>query len=194
MDSRTEVVALRLERLGEMFEEPSADPFSERYRSETGIDHCIGELLVHTSRAPIRLEVQLPIAEIEQGTEERLRLAIGRYCDARIARNLRERRLLRLTGLSALKVGFPVALIGLAIASVTGFFAPQEDTSLANVSGWVLAWVGLWYPLDAMFFAHVSPNRENAVLHRLRDARIVIQPADPMTSSDLEQKGGEAGT
>jgi hypothetical protein len=195
MDSTTQVVALRLERLGEMFEEAPADPFSERYRAENGIDHCIGELLVHSSRrSPVRLEVQLPMTEIEPGTEERLRLAVGRYCDARTARNLRERRLLRLTGFSSLKVGLPVALIGLSIASITAFFWPQEDTSLANLSGWVLAWIGLWYPLDSIFFAHVSPNRENAVLQRLRDARIVIQPAEPMTSSDLEQKGGEVGT
>ena len=192
MDSSAEVIALHLERLGEMFEEPHADPFSERYRSESGIEHCIGELVVQRSRAAVRLEIRLPIAEIGEGAEERLRLAMGRYCDARIAHNLRERRLMRLTGLSSLKVGLPVALIGLAIASVTGFLSPQEDTSLANVSGWVLAWVGLWYPLDAMFFAHVSPNRENAVLRRLKDAEIVILPADPMSSSNLDHKGGGA--
>jgi hypothetical protein len=176
MDSSAEVIALRLERLGEMFEEPEPDPFSERYRSESGVDQCIGQLLVRTSRAPVCLEIQLPTSEIDAGTEDRLRLAMGRYCEGRIARNLRERRLLRLTGLSSLKVGLPVALIGLSIAAITGFFSPQEDTSLANVSGWVLAWVGLWYPLDAMFFAHVSPNRENAALRRLKDAQIVIEP------------------
>ncbi len=176
MDSNAEVIALRLERLGDMFQVPQADPFSESYRAESGVDHCIGQLLVRTSRAPVRLEIQLPTTEVDDGAAERLRLALGRYCDGRVARNDRERRTLRRSGLSSLKVGLPVAMLGLVIASVTGFFSPQDDTSLPNTAGWVLAWVGLWYPLDAMFFAHVSPNRENAVLRRLRGAEILIEP------------------
>lgn len=78
MDSNLEVIDRRLERLADMFEVPPTDPFSESYRSETGVDHCMGQLLVRTSRAPVRLEVQLPATEVDDGTAERLRRAMGR--------------------------------------------------------------------------------------------------------------------
>ena len=75
---------------------------------------------------------------------------------------------------AALKVGVPVALVGLAIAVATAV-AQTEDT-LPNLAGWVLAWVGLWYPLDAILFASVSPKRENGILVRLQEAEVVVNP------------------
>jgi hypothetical protein len=175
MDRSVKVIDLRLERLADMFETPQFDAFSNHPSFESGIDQCIGELRHRPTKVPVRLEVRLPITEVDQGTAGRLGRALRCYCDQRMTTNERARRTTRLDGLSALKIGLPVALVGLSIAVATTFAHPSDDATFPNTAGWVLAWVGLWYPLDAMLFAHVSPNRENAVLRRLREAEVLVE-------------------
>ncbi len=170
----TEVIHLRLGRLEDMFQTSESDVMSPHYHGEPGIDYCIGELRSHRSRSAIRLELELPAPPPEADALDRLRQSIARYCEDRIRRNNRERRIARRDGYSALKVGIPVALVGLIIAVATAVSNSSED--LANLAGWVLAWVGLWYPLDTILFSSVAPKRENAVLARLQSAEVVVRP------------------
>jgi hypothetical protein len=93
-----------------------------------------------------------------------------------MARNDRDRRGARRDGYAALKVGIPIALVGLAIAVATAVANTNDDYTLPNLAGWVLAWVGLWYPLDTILFSSILPKRENAVLARLREAEVAITP------------------
>ncbi len=50
----------------------------------------------------------------------------------------------------------------------------DTDYTLPNLAGWVLAWVGLWYPLDTIAFGSVVPRRENKALARLQVAEVSI--------------------
>jgi hypothetical protein len=171
----TDVIRLRLGRAEEMFQAPEWDISSPLGRIEPGIDTCIGELLSRRSRAPVRLEIELPVASVGPETATRLREAIARYCNERIARNDRDRRSARRTGYHSLRIGIPIALVGLALAVATTVANNNnEDFTLPNLAGWVLAWVGLWYPLDTIAFSSVGPTRENAVLARLREAETSI--------------------
>ncbi len=172
----TEVIRLRLGRVEEMFETPVWDGASPPERFEPGIDVCISDLRSRRSQAPVRLELALPAQRVEPETSTRLQQSIGRYCENRMARNDRERRGTRRDGYAALKVGIPVALVGLAIAVATAVANTNDDYTLPNLAGWVLAWVGLWYPLDTIFFSSLLPKRENAVLARLREAEVAITP------------------
>jgi hypothetical protein len=172
----TEVIRLRLGRVEEMFETPEWDGGSPPERFEPGIDVCISELRSRRSRAPVRLELSLPAQRVDSETSTRLHQAIGRYCEGRIARNDRERHSTRRDGYASLKVGIPVALVGLAIAVATAVANTNDDYTLPNLAGWVLAWVGLWYPLDTILFSSVLPKRENAVLARLQEAEVAVTP------------------
>jgi hypothetical protein len=175
MDHAT-VIHLRLESAGDMFQASEADVLSPHRPFEAGVDYCISELRTRRSRLPVRLELELPSSGVDSETEARLRQALRSYCKNRIGRNNRERRITRRDGYSALKLGIPVAIVGLAIAVATAVVHSGEDYTLPNLAGWVLAWVGLWYPLDSILFSSLVPKRENAVLARLQDAEIVIQP------------------
>jgi hypothetical protein len=172
----TQVIRLRLGRVQEMFETPAWDGASPPERFEPGIDVCISELRSRRSRAPVRLELALPAQRIGPETAAHLHQAIGRYCEDRMANNGRARRGTRRDGYAALKVGIPVALVGLAIAVATAVANSNDDYTLPNLAGWVLAWVGLWYPLDTILFSSVLPKRENAVLARLQEAEVAITP------------------
>jgi hypothetical protein len=172
----TEVIHLRLERPEDMFRASESDAMSPHYRFEPGIDYCISELRSRRSRLPIRLELELPAPQLDSEARTRLRQTMSRYCEDRIGRNNRERLIARRDAYSALRLGIPVAIVGLAIAVATAVANAQEDFTLPNLAGWVLAWVGLWYPLDAILFSSVVPRRENAVLTRLQDAEVLVNP------------------
>ena len=45
-----------------------------------------------------------------------------------------------------------------------------------DTGGWVLVWLGLWFPLDTMLFTPLAYGRENRVLERLRRANIALEP------------------
>jgi hypothetical protein len=170
----TEVINLSLGRLDDMFRTPESDVMSPDRAFEPGIDYCISELRSRRSRSPVRLEIELTTSELDSQRLARFRQVLTHYCEDRIGRNNRERRIARRDAYSALKLGVPVALVGLAIAVATAVAQTQDDYTLPNLAGWVLAWVGLWYPLDAILFSSVAPNRENSVLTRLRDAEVVV--------------------
>jgi hypothetical protein len=171
-----EVIHLRLGRVEDLFQTPEWDGVSSHWAFEPGIDYCVSEVRSRRSRSPVRLELNLPGTQLDSGTAARLRQVVSRYCEDRIGRTNRERRIARRDAYSALKVGIPVAIVGLAIAVATAVAQTQDDFTLPNLAGWVLAWVGLWYPLDAILFSSVGPKREIDALTRLRDADVVVTP------------------
>src|SRR2546430_15276617 len=85
-----QVVELRLMRVHDMFEMPQTDLFSEYRNFLTGIDFCLSELRSRRSRRPVRLEIQLPHDQIDDGVAARLSPTLRRYCEHRIRYNPRE--------------------------------------------------------------------------------------------------------
>ncbi|MGH9080340.1 MAG: hypothetical protein ACRDYE_09770 [Acidimicrobiales bacterium] len=175
-DHRT--LHLQLSRADDMFEMPQTDLFSEYRNFLTGVDYCISELRSHPRRTPVRLQLELPSSEIDHQTEGQVRGTLRRYCDHRLSYNQRERRAVRLDGMSSLRVGIPVAIVGFLVALLgaraTG--TSGNTTVVLDTGGWVLAWVGLWFPLDTLLFTPLGFGRENQVLLLLREAPVEIRP------------------
>jgi len=177
-----QVITLRLQRLDDMFVLPVVDLFSEYRNFLTGIDFCISTLRGRHSRRPLRLEISLPPDQIEPGQSERMKRTLRRYCDHRMAYNSRERRAVRFDGVSAmLRAGLALALLGLLIMSWATQIDENDEVKrlVADHFGFVLAWLGLWFPLDQFFFYPLFYGRENRVLHVLRDADVTVSPYDP---------------
>lgn len=173
-----QVIRLRLSQAQDMFEMPQSDLFSEYRNFLTGVDFCISELRSRRSRRPARLELELPPSEIDEGTAERIGRTLRRYCSHRISYNQRERRAVRRDGVSSLRVGLPVAALGFLVAVlVSRSVGGSNDVQiLLDTAGWVLAWVGLWYPLDTLLFTPLTYGRENRVLELLHNAAVVVTP------------------
>ena len=171
------VIRLQLSRAEDLFEMPQTDMFSEYRSFLTGVDYCLSELRSHPTRSPVRLELELPASDIDTETRERLKRTLRRYCEHRMSYNQRERRAIRLDGVSSLKVGLPVALLGMVIALVgSSLIGPNGNaTILLDTGGWVLTWVGLWFPLDTLLFTPLAHGRENRALVLLREAEVEIQ-------------------
>ena len=160
-----------------MFVLPDADLFSQYRNFLTGIDFAISTLRSRRSRRPVRLEITLPPDQIEDGQPERVMRTLERYCDHRIRYNQRERRAVRFDGVSALRVGLPIAAVGLVIMAWAAQIEPIDGIKrlLTDHFGFVLAWLGLWYPLDQFFFYPLTYGRENRVLTLLRHAEVTVE-------------------
>lgn len=170
-------IRLSLEHPEDMFVLPQSDLFSEHRNFLTGVDYCISELRSRPDHRLIRLIVELPGDAIDENLGPRLQRTLRRYCEHRLAYNRRERRAVRLDGLSALLVGLPVAAVGVAVAlSGPRFFGTRgNETVIVDTAGWVLTWIGLWFPLDTLLFSPLGYGRESRVLRRLGEAEVVVE-------------------
>jgi hypothetical protein len=180
IDKTHQVIQLHLERAQDMFEMPQTDLFSEFRNFLTGIEFCVSELRSHNSRKPVRIEIELPRSEVTDDIEERIARTLRRYCAHRTAYSSRERRAVRFDGLTALRIGLPLTAVGLALTvTATVMDTPEEVyKTVIDHLGWVLAWIGLWYPLDTLCFYGHPYTRELRALHLLHDAQIVVVADD----------------
>jgi hypothetical protein len=101
-----------------------------------------------------------------------------RYCDERSYTNSCHRRSTQRSGVRALRVGLPITLLGLAITAIAFHTGDSDDpqTAVVDILGWVLAWLGLWYPFDKLIFYASDYVRENRAPEALRDAHITVVP------------------
>lgn len=179
--SERQVIELRLMRARDMFEMPETDLFSEYRNFLTGVDFCMSELRGRRSSRPVRLEIRLPPDQIDDEVGERLSRTLRRYCNHRIRYNVRESRGQRVGGVSALRIGLPLCAAGLAMTAGATAIRPADGAVhlIADHLGWVLAWIGLWFPLDQFIFNPLAYGRESRVLRLLSDAEVVIAPHLP---------------
>lgn len=130
------------------------------------------------SSGPVRIELALSAEQISAGIERRIGRTLIRYCDHRIAYNQRERRAVRLDGLFSLVIGIPIVVMGFLLVIIKSNIVGASDNAnlVVDSGGWVLVWVGLWFPLDTLLFTPLSYGRENRVLKRLHTADITVEP------------------
>jgi hypothetical protein len=147
-------------------------------RSVPGVVELVDDLLGRSRvgrRATIVLT--LPADQIAAGTADQLQAALERYCRGRIANAEREAQVLWRQGLRSLRSGSILFIVGLLLS--TGFLEPDVDSFWQNLLGngvfLVIAWVGLWYPLDLLFFARQPVRREIQILRVLRESPVEVR-------------------
>ena len=177
-----QVIGLRLNRAEEMFVLAPTDLFSEYRNFLTGVEYCISVLRAQPLRWPVRLELALPPAELTDDLPRRLRVALRRYCDQRISYNRRERSATRLGGLRSLWIGAPLAVLGYLLVIFENDLVGRSGNIVLDTTGWVLVWVGVWFPLDTFFFTPLGYTREIRALRHLRDAEISVTTWQPTIS------------
>jgi hypothetical protein len=178
-----QVISLSLTTPEEMFVLAPADLFSEYRNFMTGLEYCISVLRSQRSTGPVRIELALPAERISGGMDERIRRTLNRYCDHRIAYNQRERRAVRLDGIFSLWIGLPIVVLGFVLVIVKSSIVGASGNAnlVLDTGGWVLVWLGIWFPLDTLLFTPLSYGRENRALKRLRTADVFLEPHPTMS-------------
>jgi hypothetical protein len=150
-------------------------------RIEPGADEVVHELLGRSRvQRRARIVVMLPAEQITDGIAETLHLALRRYCEARLARVRHETELAWRQGLRSLGSGSILFLVGLLLSA--GFLEPDVPEFWQNLLGngvfLVIGWVGLWYPLDLLFFARQPLKREAQIVKAISQMPLVVEPSD----------------
>jgi len=192
-----DVIRLDLARAVDLFEKPQVELGSSHGMFQPGIERCIAELESRPTGRPVDLELTLPQSEISDGLEERLAVTMRRFCDERSYVNDCNRRSTQRSGVRALRIGLPVTLLGLVITAIAFHTGDSDDpqTAVIDIIGWVLAWLGLWYPFDKLIFYASDYAHENRALEELRDARITVvarptdQPGEAAPTPDRRVEG-----
>ena len=76
--------------------------------------------------------------------------------------------------------GLGVFVVGLLLSA--GFLEPDVPEFWQNLLGngvfLVIGWVGLWYPLDLLFFARQPLKREALIVKAISRMPLFVHPAD----------------
>src|SRR5215216_2013389 len=176
-----EDVVVALYRLAELLSVQPEAMLERDARSESGADEIVNELLGRSRvQRRARIVVTLPAEQITPGIAETLHAALRRYCEARLARVQRETEVTWRQGLRSLGSGSILFLVGLLLS--TGFLEPDVPQFWQDLLGngvfLVIGWVGLWYPLDLLFFARQPLKREAQIVQAISRMPLSVQPAD----------------
>lgn len=167
-----------------LFNAPDINPFSENVLETlgmSGLTYISRQLQAHRRDwKNIRLVVQMPPDQITPGFELRLTEALRRYCRTKIEDNTIEIHRIRFR--SSIGLGILAAIVVVLIVAAyllfTGILAgvPQavQVTIAATIS--LFAWVTLWDPLEALIFNPIEFMRENYILRRIAQLRVVVEP------------------
>jgi hypothetical protein len=176
-----EDVIIALDRPAELLSVQPEAMLERDARIEPGADEIVSELLGRSRlQRRARIVVTLPAEQITAGVAETLHTALHRYCEARLARVQRETEVVWRQGLRSLGSGSILFLVGLLLSA--GFLEPDVPAFWQNLLGngvfLVIGWVGLWYPLDLLFFARQPLKREALIVSAISAMPLLVQPAD----------------
>jgi hypothetical protein len=176
-----EDIIVALDRPAELLSVKPEAMLEREARIEPGVDEILNELLGRSNmQRRARIVVTLPAEQITDGIAETLHTALRRYCEARLARVQRETEVVWRQGLRSLGSGSILFVVGLLLSA--GFLEPDVPQFWQDLLGngvfLVIGWVGLWYPLDLLFFARQPLKREARIVEAISQMPLVVQPAD----------------
>ena len=176
-----EDVIVALHRPAELFSVEPEAMLERDARIEPGTDEIVNELLGRSRlQRRARIVVTLPAEQITHDAAETLHVALRRYCEARLARVQRETDVAWRQGLRSLGSGSILFIVGLLLSA--DFLAPDVPQFWQNLLGngvfLVIGWVGLWYPLDLLFFARQPLKREAIIVKAISQMPLLVQSAD----------------
>jgi hypothetical protein len=175
-----EQLAVRLNTPADLFRTAVVDDFLETGRLVSGMDELVQELTPRRLRPQRRVVVVLPAPQVRPETHDLLRQAVQRYCRLRIRQADLALRSQRREVVTATGVGGVLFVLGLALSF--HFSQAAEPTALQVLLGngvfLVIAWVGLWYPLDTLVFARRPLLRERRVLSAILAMELTVQGED----------------
>jgi hypothetical protein len=176
-----EDIIVALDRPAELLSVKPEAMLEREARIEPGVDEIVNELLGRSNvQRRARIVVTLPAEQITDGIAETLHTALRRYCEARLARVQRETEVVWRQGLRSLGSGSILFVVGLLLSA--GFLEPDVPQFWQDLLGngvfLVIGWVGLWYPLDLLFFARQPLKREARIVEAISQMPLVVQPAE----------------
>ncbi len=159
-------IVIELDDPADLFAVDTRALLSGSHRIDSGIDELV-ELLLAQKRHSSVQRIVLDIAgECSEELAANLAASVRSYCELSVRRANRQHKLIWRQGMRSLISGSLLFVVGIALSylfnrPLVGEFASEL---FGNGVFLVVAWVGLWYPLDVLFIAREQAKREARVL------------------------------
>ncbi|NTY63396.1 hypothetical protein [Mycolicibacterium sphagni] len=173
-------VVIELDNVDELFSVDPRDLLSGAHRIDSGMDELVERFLAQkTITAEQRIVLNIA-NECSDEVAATVTLAVRRYLQLRMRRAIREHNLIWRQGKRSLFSGSLLFIIGVSLsyAFTRPIMGEVVEGLLGNGVFLVVAWVGLWYPLDLLFIAREQAKREIRVLGKMLDVPVVIRASD----------------
>jgi hypothetical protein len=182
-------VILALDRVRDLFAPPALDEFGGSADVASGIERLLVQLLAVPPEDARQVSIVVPAAELTPGVEDRMRAAVRRYCELKLADLEHRRATLRHDGWTALLLAAPLLVVTLLLIGIVSHLGLPRywDAVLSDGLLLVLAWVVVWYPLDTLLWYGRPLAHEIRVVRALRDLDVVVR------SDAAEEVGAEDG-
>ncbi len=181
-------VVVRLDTPDELFTADPAGLLAGSGRLVSGADELVERFLGMRKRSVRHHRIVLEIAGPadvglgESGLAERLRQALHRYCDLRAERVERQLGVMWRDGLNTLLIGSLLFVLGIAL-SQEFVLDPEVDPFWKELFGngvfLVVAWIGLWYPLDTLLIERRPAKRELRVVTEMKSVPLLVRTGTP---------------
>jgi hypothetical protein len=171
-----DAVLVRLDDPAQLFAVDQRDLLTGSQRLDSGMDELVDRFLA--MKRIRRHRIVLDVAgECPAERAAQLEAAVRHYCTLRIRRAERQSQVIWRSGVRSLWSGSLLFLAGVVLSFA--FTRPGEDEFWQELLGngvfLVVAWVGLWYPLDLLFIARQPLKREIRVLTEMLALPVVVQ-------------------
>jgi hypothetical protein len=169
---------LTLDHPNELFDPRPSDVPAGLPPRPPGVEEIRDELSAHSLKAPARVVIELPPEQATPEAERAIERAMAHYCAAGIARHELELKAVMREGLQTLLFGAVVLAVGLALSeAVLRSGIPRELRDFfGNGLFLVVAWVGLWYPLDTLIYSGQPHRFERKLLRAMSAMEIAVRP------------------
>ncbi|HEY0814262.1 MAG TPA: hypothetical protein VGE11_13355 [Pseudonocardia sp.] len=178
MDHRLRI-SVRLNTAAELFTVAEFDPFAERSRAVSGVDEITADLRSRRlrGRAPLQVELALPVAEISPQTAVEVRKAMERYCAEQIGQARKRKKVISFEGRSKLAselIIIPLLAVVLAVVLAVAAI-PEVVIDVVTPLITVTIWVAIWNPVDSLLFDRWSAKRDIEVHEYLASADVDVR-------------------
>ena len=170
----TELV-IRSEGMADLLQPPTPELAARLGRIDSGIDDILLHLDAERLPSRLRTTIVLPATLVDATG---LRSTLSEHCRLRLrSADLRLRAQRRETT-RLLLIGGWLFLLGvlLSFEFLQQRWPPIVQDLLGDGVFLVLAWVGLWYPLDHLIFSRRTVARERNLLRAVQDMEVVVRP------------------
>jgi hypothetical protein len=173
-------VVIELDNIDELFSVDPRDLLAGAHRIDSGMDELVERFLAQRKITREQRIVLNIAAECSDEVAATVTLAVRRYLQLRMRRAIREHNLIWRQGKRSLFSGSLLFVIGVSLsyAFTRPIMGEVVEGLLGNGVFLVVAWVGLWYPLDLLFIAREQAKREIRVLGDMLDVPVVVRACD----------------
>lgn len=179
-------VVVQLDTPDELFTVDTHRLLTGTGRLSSGIEELLDRFVTQKKVRPgQRIVLEFLATETSPELAETMTSVIRRYCALEIDRTGRERDLTWRQGMRSMVGGGALFVLGIVLSFL--FTRPAESDFWRLLLGdgvfLVVAWVGLWYPLDLLFMARQPLKRKMRILAEMSVLPVLVRT--PTTISGL---------